>query len=110
MLDPVLNHHFKSFKTAFEIDPTGSGDKIDQRKESSAFEMFVNYVLFSLDYPDIFTANLDLLDFVCVGGGADTGLDGIGIKINERLVRSIEEVVEITESSRKINSIIGVRS
>lgn len=103
MLDPVLNHHFQSFKTAFEIAPKCVKDKFDNRQESSAFEMFVNYVLFSLDYPDIFTANLDLLEFVGVGGGSDTGLDGIGIKINERIVRNIEEVVEIAESARKIN-------
>ncbi|MCG8643718.1 MAG: AIPR family protein [Desulfobacterales bacterium] len=100
MLDPVLNHHFNNFKTSFEIDTSKPDDK---NFESSAFEKFVNYILFSLDYPDIFTANLDLLDFVCVGGESDTGIDGIGVKINERLVGSIEEVQKLAETNRKLN-------
>lgn len=63
----------------------------------------MNYVLFSLDYPDIFTANAGLLDFVSVGGGDDIFIDGIGIKINDRLVESIQEVSEIAGASRKLN-------
>src|SRR5690606_34247966 len=55
-----------------------------------------------LDYPDIFSANTELLDFVSVGGGYDTGIDGIGIKINGRLVSNIDECLEIAQSSKKI--------
>ena len=44
-----------------------------------------------------------MLDFVCVGGGGDTGIDGIGIKVNDRLVRNIDEVSEIAQESRRIN-------
>ena len=67
MIDPVLKHHFNNFKTAFEIVTTSDSSGEEKRKDAKAFEKFVNYVLFSLDYPDIFTADMELLDFVCVG-------------------------------------------
>jgi len=97
-MEPILKRHFNNFKNSFEINT----DSLPE-KEAIAFEKFVNYVLFSLDYPDMFTADTELLDFVCVGGGNDTGIDGLGIKINDRLVRSITEVKEITQVSKKIN-------
>lgn len=97
-MEPILKGHFNSFKKSFEIVTNE-----DQLKESSAFEKFVNYVIFSLDYPEIFTANAELLEFICVGGGSDTGIDGIGIKVNDRLVRNIDEVKEITQGSKKIS-------
>ena len=102
-MEPVLKAYLNNFKKSFDINTTSPTGVIDPLRESNAFERFVNYVLFSLDFPDIFTADIELLDFVCVGGGHDTGIDGIGIKINERLVRSIDEVKEISQSSRKLN-------
>lgn len=102
MQDLILKSHFNNFKEEFEIVTTASSPKETSRKEGTAFEKFVNYVLFSRDYPDIFTANTELLDFVCVGEGFDTGIDGIGIKVNERPVRSINEIEEIVKVSKKI--------
>ncbi len=97
-MEPILKAHFNSFKNQFEIITAG-----DIHKDSQAFEKFVNYILFSSDYPEIFTANIELLDFVSVGGSNDTGIDGIGIKINDRLVRSIDEVKDLAQASKKIN-------
>src|ERR1017187_5181105 len=82
-MEPILKSHFVKFKSDYEIV---TGD--DVQKEASAFERFVNYVLFSLDYPDVFTADAELLEFVSVGGSDDIFIDGIGITINDRLVRS----------------------
>ncbi|WP_293132951.1 AIPR family protein [Microcoleus sp. bin38.metabat.b11b12b14.051] len=98
-MEPILKAHFNNFKKKFEIDaiPTSSD------KDGAAFEKFVNYVLFSMDYPEIFTADAELLDFVGVGGSNDTGIDGIGIKVNDRLVRNTDEVTEIALASKKIN-------
>lgn len=95
-MEPILKSHFANFKNQFELAPT------NVEEESKAFEKFVNYILFSLDYPDIFTADVDLLDVVSVGGGHDTGIDGLGIKVNDRVVRDIEEVKEIAAASRKL--------
>jgi hypothetical protein len=102
-MEPVLKAHFNNFKKAFEISSSGLDSGVETAEEARIFERFVNYVLFSMDYPDIFTADPELLDFVSVGGAGDTGIDGIGVKINERLVRSIDEVKEITEASKKVN-------
>jgi cold shock CspA family protein len=97
-MEPILKSHFAKFKRDFEIE---TGD--EPQKEASAFERFVNYTLFSLDYPDVFTADTDLLECVSVGGADDTFIDGIGITINDRLIRSIDEINEIAESSKKLN-------
>jgi hypothetical protein len=102
-MEPILKAHFSKFKQAFEISTESKNAEEQQRKESDAFEKFVNYVLFSLDYPEIFTGDEELLDVTCLGGGHDTGIDGIGIKINDRLVRSVEDVAKIVDSSKKID-------
>lgn len=96
-MEPILKSHFVKFKSEFEID-TGE----DIRKEAAAFERFVNYTLLSVDYPDAFVADTELLETVSVGGSNDTFLDGIGIAINDRLVRSIDEINEIVDGSRKL--------
>jgi len=97
-LEPILKSYFVKFKTEFEINTDD-----DPQKEASVFERFVNYVLFSVDYPDTFTADSELLDFVSVGGQDDTFIDGIGITINDRLIRSIDEINDIADSSRKLS-------
>jgi hypothetical protein len=101
-MDPVLNSHFSRFKQSFEILTTAGSPDERKKKEADAFEKFVNYVLFSLDYPDVFTANMQLFDFVCVGEYA-IGVDGVGIKVNDRLVRDIEDVKLIAQDNKKIN-------
>ena len=102
-MEPILKGHFNTFKKSFEIDIVANSDQKIQIKEASAFEKFVNYTIFSLDDPNIFTADAELLDFVSVGGGNDTGIDGIGIRVNNRLVKNIDEIIEIIKTSRRIN-------
>lgn len=102
-MEPILKSHFNKFKSSFEINTETDNIEQQRKNESEAFEKFVNYTIFSMDYPEIFTGDTDLLDFICVGGGNDTGIDGIGIKINERLVRSIEEIEQIVDASKKIS-------
>jgi len=96
-MEPILKSHFVKFKAEFEIS---TGD--DPKKDASAFERFVNYTLLSVDYPDAFSVDTELLESVSVGGADDTFLDGIGIAINDRLVRSIDDINEIVEGSRKL--------
>ncbi|MEH2003856.1 AIPR family protein [Nostoc sp.] len=102
-MEPILKGHFNNFKKVFEIVTSSTSSEEDKKKDAKAFEKFVNYVLLSLDYPDIFTADAELLDFVCIGGGYDTGIDGIGIKVNDKLVRNSDEVSQITQVNNKIN-------
>jgi hypothetical protein len=62
-MEPILKSHFVKFKKDFEIET-----RDDPQKEASAFEKFVNYTVFSLENPDAFTADTELLDFMSVGG------------------------------------------
>lgn len=102
-MEPILKAQFNNFKKKFEIDTIDTSPEKEQLKEASAFEQFVNYVLLSLDYPETFITDTELLDFVCVGGSNDTGIDGIGIKVNDRLVKSTDEVTQIMSENKKIN-------
>ena len=97
-MEPILRSHFIKFKKDFEVET-----RDDPQEEARAFERFVNYVLFSLDDPDIFIADVELLDFVSVGGADDIFLDGIGVTINDRPVRNIDEINEIVDSSKKLS-------
>src|ERR1035438_8947782 len=97
-MEPILKSHFIKFKKDFEVET-----RDDPQQEARAFERFVNYVLFSLDDPDVFIADTELLDFVSVGGADDTFIDGIGVTINDRLIRSIDEINEIVDSSKKLS-------
>ena len=103
MLDPILKHHINKFKASFELNTSGKNPQETKILESKCFEKFVNYVMFSIDDPEMFTGDVELLEFISVGGGNDTGIDGIGIRINEKVVRSIDEVKEIAKNSRKLN-------
>ena len=100
-MEPVLNSFFSKFKQTFEVVTAADSPEEQKKKEAAAFEKFVNYVLFSLDYPDDFTANLELFDFVCIGDYA-IGIDGVADKVNDRLVRDIEDVKLIAKDNKKI--------
>jgi len=101
-MDPIMNSYFIKFKQAFEIETESAQPEEKKRKEADAFEKFVNYAIYSEDSPEVFTANMELFDFICVGAFT-TGIDGIGIRVNDRLVREIEDVKLIVQESKKIS-------
>lgn len=102
-MEPILKSYYNRFKESFEIDTKDNNAGNQQRKEAAAFEKFINHVMFSIDDPDAFVSDLDMLDTVCVGGGQDTGIDGIGVRINGRLVATKEDVQQLLEISKKID-------
>lgn len=102
-MEPILKSFYNRFKESYEIDTKDSNAGIQQRKEAAAFEKFINHVMFSIDDPDAFVSDVDMLDTVCVGGGHDTGIDGIGVRVNGRLVATKEDVQQFLEISRKID-------
>lgn len=102
-MEPILKSYYNRFKESFEIDTKDTNAGTQQRKEAAAFEKFINHVMFSIDDPDAFVSDVDMLDSVCVGGGQDTGIDGIGVRINDRLVSSKEDVQQLLEISKKID-------
>lgn len=92
--DLILKKYFLNFCDAWQITDAN---------ESSVFEKFVNYVILSQDEASTFVGHVDILEKCCTGGGDDSKLDGIGIKINGQLVGSIEGVKQIIETSLKID-------
>lgn len=92
--DLILKKHFMNFRDAWQIK---------DKDESAVFEKFVNYVILSQDEANTFVGHPNLLDVCCTGGGDDTKLDGIGIKINGQLVGSISDIDQIVTSNKRID-------
>ena len=94
--DLILKSYFAKFCDSWEIH------YMSEQEEAAAFEKFVNYCVLSKDDSSAFIGNPDLLDFCCTGGSDDAKLDGVGIKINGRLVGNIDDIDQIVSNSRKI--------
>lgn len=93
-LKPIIQAKFKKFKDSYELN---------QLVDGIAFERFVNHSILTFHQPDAFTADSDFLEKVCVGGEADTGIDGIAIKINGILIKNTDDIDEITQRPKDIN-------
>lgn len=69
--------------------------------QTEAFEHFVNYCVVSRIDPDAFelTGIADLR----VGGKNDTGLDGIAVFVNDRLIRNVAEIESFKKTARRLD-------
>lgn len=92
-VEPMIKARFKQFRENFELEAM---------QESEAFERFVNHAILSNHQPDAFGSDPELLDQICVGGGDDMGLDGIGIKVNGVFIRGKEDIQDIAEKFRRL--------
>lgn len=91
----MINARFKKFRAQFELLNIQDG---------FAFEKFVNYNIFSSLKPGVFNGDDELFDLICVGDEKDMGIDGIAIIINGIFVRSIQDVKDIVQKSRKVKT------
>jgi hypothetical protein len=87
MLDPIIDAKIAKFKVRTGIDGT----------DGSVFEKFVNYSILNGHQPGAFNGDTELFDKVNIGGYDDMGIDGIAVKVNGIIVRSIEEVQSLVE-------------
>lgn len=90
--EPIINARLNKFRDSYGLTSLADGD---------AFERFVNNAILRSHQPDAFTADSDLLEKVCVGGGGDNGIDGLAIKLNGLLVKSIAEIEDIVDKFKK---------
>jgi hypothetical protein len=67
---------------------------IISESESSDFEKFSNFSIISLEYQKSFD-----IDFVTVGDGNDTALDGIAILANGVLIENTDEIDDLLEKN-----------
>lgn len=72
-------------------------------KESELFEHFSNYCILSKIHPEAFYNDSFKIEELNIGGGNDTGIDGIAIVVNEHIVSSIEEINSITDDLQKLD-------
>lgn len=72
-------------------------EEISSQGESKDFEKLSNFSIISNEYNKTFD-----LDFVTIGDGDDTGIDGIAIIVNGLLIESIDEIDDLIEKNSAI--------
>jgi hypothetical protein len=93
MLDPIIDAKFNKFRERMNLKDVPDG---------MAFEQFVNYSILIGHQAGAFNGDNELLEKVNVGGYGDMGIDGLAIKINGIIVRSIEETKSLVEKLPKL--------
>ncbi|MCD8032490.1 MAG: AIPR family protein [Bacteroides sp.] len=76
---------------------------IKEVKEDILFEMFSNYCIISRVHPEAFSTDFEKIEDLNVGGGEDTGIDGLAIIVNDHLVSSIEEIRDLKTSHKRLD-------
>lgn len=99
--EPIIKAHQKKFVESFGLSKCS---------DSEAFEKFVNYTELLQHQPDAFSSDSELLDTVCIGGGDDGGIDGIAIKINNYLIKTIDEIDEFLKKGALEIEIIFIQA
>lgn len=72
-------------------------EELTSKGESKDFEKLANYSIISNEYNKTFDLN-----FVTIGDGDDTGIDGISIIVNGVLVENTEEIDDLIEKNGTI--------
>lgn len=74
------------------LDEFIAENSLNSLKEDTAFEHFTGYLITSQHYTESFSSS-----DICVGSGADTGIDDIAIIVNGSLVNDVEEISDLIE-------------
>ena len=94
MIDRIIKGMMTDFLTNFGIE---------ERNESTAFEHFCNYCLFTQHRPDAYSADNFFYNLVHTGSGGDLGIDGIFVEVNEVAVSSVEHLKSVV-GTRKFHA------
>lgn len=76
------------------IDNFLKTEEITETNQSIQFEMFCNYSIVSNEYNKTFDCKS-----VNIGGGDDTGIDGIAIIVNGHLIEDIDEIEDLKNTN-----------
>lgn len=95
MDNKILQGYLTDFKSDFNFD-----EKI---KEDLLFEHFSNYCILSKVHPEAFYNDNFKIEEINVGGGQDTGIDGIAIVVNEIIVNSKEEIDSLKKIFQRLD-------
>lgn len=95
MDNKILQGYLNDFQNDFGIS--------NKLKESELFEHFSNYCILSKIHPEAFYNDSFKIEELNVGGGNDTGIDGIAIVVNEHIVSSIEEINSLIDDLQRLD-------
>ncbi|MFT3747224.1 MAG: AIPR family protein [Agriterribacter sp.] len=84
MDNKILKGYLTDFKSEFNF--------AENIKEDTLFEHFSNYCILSKVHPEAFYNDSFKIEEINVGGGNDTGIDGVAIVVNEHIVTTKEEI------------------
>lgn len=88
-MNVMLKSYFNNF-----ID----SNNLDEYSDNDNFERFCNYYLINQYYPQDFD-----LDSCSIGGGDDSGIDGLCIIIDDICVRNLDDLKKLYASTKKID-------
>lgn len=71
--------------------------ELQSEGEAKDFEKLVNYSIISNNYNKTFD-----LDYVTVGSGNDTGIDGIAVIVNGQLIETTDEIDDLIETNGQL--------
>jgi len=71
-----------------------------EKKESTLFEHFCNYCMFTLNSPDAYGTDHLLFKEVHTGDGGDFGIDGLMILVNDIIVTNVEQFEDVVGNRR----------
>jgi len=93
-VEPIINAKFNRFRERMELKNIADG---------VAFEQFVNHTILTAHQPDAFNGDSELFEKVNVGGPQDMGIDGIAIKLNGLLLRSLDEAKDLIKQLPRVS-------
>ena len=96
MENKILQGYLNDFITDFGIN--------NSIKESTLFEHFGNYCVLSKIHPEAFYNDNFKIEDLNIGGGNDTGIDGVAVVVNDHIVWSIEEIDALTNDLQKLEA------
>ncbi|HRB70671.1 MAG TPA: AIPR family protein [Flavobacterium sp.] len=76
---------------------------IEETNEDKLFEFFSNYCIISRIHPEAFISDFDKIEDLNVGGGEDTGIDGLAIIVNDHLVTNIQEIEDLKNFRKRLD-------
>lgn len=95
MENKILQGYLTDFKKDYNFN--------NKLSEEILFEHFCNYCILSKIHPEAFYNDNFKIESINVGGGNDTGIDGIAIVVNEHIVESIEEVEDLKKLYQRLD-------
>ena len=90
-MDRITNHL---------VDDFISNNELNISDESKRFELFCIYSIISKEHSESFE-----IDKISIGHDNDTGIDGIGILVNGRLIESKEEIDDLLEINKYLEAV-----